>query len=189
MKIDTLNDIVSLYARWGNVRYSEAITQTEHAVQCARLAEQDSAGPSLVLAALLHDIGHLVDLDLKDGHEITDVDTSHETTGGRVLSGVMPVSVRNPIVLHVKAKRWLCSQQKGYFDSLSPASINSLRLQGGPYSYEEAERFSALPGFDDAIALRLWDDIGKIPDWGGDISEFEEILSHYFGLLDARATP
>lgn len=183
MKLESIDHIVDLYAKWGNVKYSEAISQTEHGVQCARLAQQDNSSPALVLAALLHDIGHLIDLEEHSGREILDSDTVHEATGGRALSSIMPATVRNPIVLHVAAKRWLCARQPGYFESLSPASVNSLHLQGGPMTPDQADHFEQMPGFADALALRLWDDVGKIAEWGGSLDEFESILRHNFAAL------
>ena len=176
MRITSTADIIGLYRKWGQVKYSELISQTEHAVQCARLAEKDSASSSLVLAALLHDIGHLVDLESNDGTEVTDEDTAHEATGSRVLSDVLPREVRLPIALHVDAKRWLCTRQPGYRASLSAASEHSLQLQGGPMDDDEAARFEAMPGFADAVSLRLWDDLGKDPDVGGSLVDFERIL-------------
>jgi phosphonate degradation associated HDIG domain protein len=186
MKISTIEDITNLYKKWGSINYSEAITQTEHAVQCARLAEEEDSPSHLVIAALLHDIGHLVDLEQHEGKEIFDVDTAHEATGSRCLVDVLPSSVRLPIALHVDAKRWLCARQPGYFETLSPASTHSLQLQGGPMNDEEVTRFEAMPGFSDAVALRLWDDRGKNKEWGGTLDDFVQILESHAGELTSK---
>lgn len=185
MKFSSIEEIVNLFEKWGSVKYSEAISQTEHAVQCARLAEAEQAPSHLVVAALLHDIGHLVDLEMHEGTEILDVDTSHEATGSRCIVDVLPSAVRLPIALHVDAKRWLCARQPGYQDSLSDASTHSLQLQGGPMNDEEVARFEAMPGFADAIALRLWDDLGKDVNEGGSLADFEHILRSHSAELVA----
>jgi predicted HD phosphohydrolase len=183
MRIATIDGIIDLFRKWGGINYSEAITQTEHAVQCARLAEEESSPPHLVLAALLHDIGHLMDLESNEGKEIFEYDTAHEATGSRGLSDVMPPAVRLPISLHVDAKRWLCARQPGYLDTLSPASTHSLALQGGPMDDDEVARFEAMPGFSDSVALRLWDDRGKDPELGGSIDDFERLLRSHAAAL------
>ncbi|MEI8285909.1 MAG: phosphohydrolase [Actinomycetes bacterium] len=184
MKISTTEDIINLYEKWGSVNYAEAITQTEHGVQCARLAEEENSPSHLVIAALLHDIGHLIDLEEHEGKAVFDVDTAHEATGSRSLVEVMPSSVRLPIALHVDAKRWLCARQPGYLETLSPASTHSLQLQGGPMNDDEVARFEAMPGFSDAISLRLWDDRGKDASAGGTLEDFTRILhSHLHELV------
>jgi predicted HD phosphohydrolase len=185
MRFSSIEEIVNVFEKWGSVNYSEAISQTEHAVQCAKLAEAEKAPSHLVIAALLHDIGHLVDLEMHSGSEILDVDTAHEATGSRCIADVLPSAVRLPIALHVEAKRWLCARQPGYQDSLSDASTHSLQLQGGPMSDDEVARFEAMPGFADAIALRLWDDLGKDSNAGGSITDFENILRHHTTALVA----
>jgi predicted HD phosphohydrolase len=185
MKLESTEAIVDLYRRLGGEKYSEAISQTEHAVQCAWLAEEEGAESHLVLAALLHDIGHLVDLETHGGQLVLNHDTRHEATGGNCLSSIYPARVRNPIVLHVEAKRWLCARRAGYMDGLSPASVHSLGLQGGPMSGPEADRFESMPGFADAVALRLWDDLGKDGTRGGGIDDFENLLLRHSAAVTA----
>ena len=176
MKFSSIDEVLSLYEAWGSRKYAEEITQTEHAVQCAHLALAEHSSPSLVLAALLHDIGHLIDLELNAGSEIFDTDTQHEASGSRSLADILPVAVRQPIALHVEAKRWLCAKEHGYLESLSAASLHSLQLQGGPMSEREAIRFESMPGFADAVALRKWDDCGKNVELTGTIDDFRQIL-------------
>ncbi len=179
MKFSSLKEISDLFEKWGSHNYAEAITQTEHAVQCAKLAIASNSPSHLVVAALLHDIGHLIDLEVNDGKEEFQIDTEHEASGARSLSSVLPASVRLPIALHVEAKRWLCAQQEGYLESLSPASTHSLKLQGGPMTKDEVKRFESMPGFADAISLRQWDDTGKNEELGGTIEDFHHILTTY----------
>ena len=187
MKISTIDDITRLFEKWGSVNYAEELTQTEHAVQCARLAEEEGAPSHLVIAALLHDIGHLIDLEKHDGQEIFDVDTAHEAQGSRSLADVMPASVRLPIALHVEAKRWLCARKPGYLDTLSAASTHSLQLQGGPMTDDEVSRFEAMPGFADAVSLRLWDDRGKNPEWSCSLDDFKRILDSHSKELSPQS--
>lgn len=176
MKFSSVDEILDLYEKWGSRTYAEEITQTEHAVQCAQLALMNNSSPSLVIAALLHDIGHLIDLEMNSGHENFETDTKHEASGARSLANVFPIAVRQPIALHVEAKRWLCAKQDGYIESLSAASLHSLQLQGGPMSEQEAIRFESMPGYTDAIALRIWDDCGKNVELTGTHDEFRQIL-------------
>jgi predicted HD phosphohydrolase len=186
MRFSTVEEIIDLYAAWGGEHYSESVTQTAHAVQCANLAALHGAPAHLVVAALLHDIGHLIDLATNDGREIHDRDTSHEATGSRSLADMFPVAVRSPIALHVEAKRWLCARRPGYAEALSPASARSLTLQGGPMNDVDAARFEALPGFADAVALREWDDEGKNERLEGGIDVFEAILRESAAALVTR---
>jgi phosphonate degradation associated HDIG domain protein len=183
-RFTTISDIDALFEKWGQQFYSEMVSQTSHAVQCAQLAEQENASSALVLAALLHDVGHLMDLEDLDGKEVHDFDTAHEATGSRALASVFPPAVTAPIAMHVDAKRWLCAKEEGYSETLSEASIASLALQGGPMSDTEADRFMAMPHFEDAISLRRWDDFGK--DTSQDhssLDEFHRLLHSHFEQL------
>ena len=179
MKFSSLTEVINLYTKWGSHNYAEEITQTEHAVQCANLAIAHNSTDSLVVAALLHDIGHLIDLELNAGEENFACDTKHEAIGSRSLADIFPISVRQPIALHVEAKRWLCAKRHGYTESLSAASLHSLQLQGGPMDEHEAERFESMPGYADAVLLREWDDCGKNVALTGTIDEFRHLLHQY----------
>jgi phosphonate degradation associated HDIG domain protein len=159
VRLSSLEDIERLYAGQGGLSYGESITQTEHALQCAALAEAAGAAPSLVVAALLHDVGHLLEQDeMMAEHGLDD---RHEFVGAQALKGLFGEAVRGPIALHVRAKRYLCFRQAGYLQSLSPASQTSLDLQGGPFEAMEAEAFERLPYSTDALTLRRFDDLGK----------------------------
>ena len=141
----------------------EAITMRAHAEQCAQLAEVDGADAPLILAALLHDVGHLIHR-LGDDCAVRGINDRHEYTGAALVANLFPEAVAAPIRLHVDAKRWLVANQPGYAAGLSPASITSLELQGGAYNAEESAAFLARPFARDAIRLRLWDDAAKVPD-------------------------
>ncbi|MGZ6039695.1 MAG: HD domain-containing protein [Phenylobacterium sp.] len=154
-----IESLFELYERRGAGRYGEGVTQLEHALQCAELAVRDGAGDRLVAAALLHDIGHL--LEAEDMPR-ADVDHRHEARGAAALRGLFEPAVVQPIALHVAAKRYLCATEVTYFESLSEASRRSLELQGGPFTPIQARRFEAVPHFADALRLRRYDEDGKL---------------------------
>jgi gamma-butyrobetaine dioxygenase len=160
---DIVERIVTLFQERGNAAYlGEAVSQTEHALQTAWAAEQARAGSALIAAALLHDIGHLMH-HLGEDCAGAGIDDSHEAVGARWLARWFGPEVCEPIRLHVPAKRWLCAREPGYFERLSPASVVSLKLQGGPFSAAEADRFHQQPHAAAALALRRWDEQAKIP--------------------------
>ncbi len=157
----TLSDIQQLFAQRGAEQYSgEPVTQLEHALQTAALAEAEGAGDALVTAALLHDLGHLLH-DLGDTPSLRGVDDVHQYRALPFLRGLFGDEVLDAIKLHVDAKRYLCATRSGYLASLSPDSQRSLQLQGGVFTPEQAERFMAQSGAADAVRLRLWDDLAK----------------------------
>ncbi len=164
-----IDDIVTLYRTAGAARYGmEAINQEQHALQCARHAEQAGATPELVAAALLHDLGHLVAAEQPEENTRNDL---HEFVAIPFLRGVFGDAVIEPIRMHVDAKRYLCATLPGYREALSPASRRSLQLQGGPFERDAAQRFIMQPFALDAVALRQWDDGAKsptaaTPGWG-----------------------
>nr|WP_249419652.1 inositol oxygenase family protein [Rhabdothermincola salaria] len=143
--------------------YDEAVSQLDHALQCAALARRDHAADALVVAALVHDIGHLLVVAQGDGFR-PGLDDHHERTGAAWLGDLFPVSVTAPVAAHVEAKRYLAGVEPGYHASLSEGSRHSLALQGGPMTRREAATFRALPCAADAVALRRWDDRGKVDD-------------------------
>ena len=151
----TLAEVIGLYERWGGEHYDEDVAQLDHALQTAAHASHAGASSALVAAALLHDVGHLLDLR-------GDPAGPHERTGPAFLHGLFSDAVTAPIGMHVTAKRYLCAVEPGYEVSLSTGSIASLRRQGGPLSPAEASRFEAIPGWADAVQLRRWDDAGKV---------------------------
>jgi phosphonate degradation associated HDIG domain protein len=159
----TLDEIAELFHANGAVRYgAEAVTQLQHALQCAHLAEQTGATPALVAAALLHDLGHLLAPERLPGSR--DGADLHQFLALPFLRGVFPEVVLAPVRLHVDAKRYLCHADPSYWDGLSPASQRSLVLQGGPFSEDEALAFMEQDFAADAVALRRWDDGAKRPE-------------------------
>ncbi len=158
----TIARIEQLFASLGERAYSgEPVNQREHALQSAWLAQQAGAAEPLVAAALLHDIGHLVN-DEGETPTARGVDDLHQFHGARFLRGLFDRDVTEPIRLHVPAKRWLCATRPGYQEALSADSKRSLALQGGAFRAAEAEAFIRTPYAADAVRLREWDDLAKV---------------------------
>ena len=151
-----------MYDRLGAAAYyGEAVTTIEHSLQAAYFAQTANAPDELVVAALLHDIGHLVGKAPDDIAEWTE-DAHHELIGGGWLARRFGPEVSEPVRLHVPAKRYLCATDPGYFARLSPASVITLKLQGGPMTAAEIAAFEARPYWREAIRVRHWDDEGKV---------------------------
>ncbi|MBZ9846665.1 HD domain-containing protein [Mesorhizobium sp. CA14] len=156
--------IADIFERRGAESYlGEPVTMSEHMLQGAWLAEQDGAPEELVAAALLHDIGHYTSEfgtyspdDVEDKH--------HDEAGGEVLAPFFPPVIVECVRLHVSAKRYLCATDPTYFSKLSPASVHTLSLQGGPMSAEEVAEFRSNPFHDEAVRVRIWDEGGKVAD-------------------------
>ena len=148
--------------RGDDAYYGEEVTQTEHALQAAWHAEKAESDASLIAAALLHDIGHLLH---GHGEDFMDqgIDDEHERLGERWLRRRFGPEVTRPVEMHVAAKRYLCAVEPDYFEGLSPASVASLDAQGGAYSDEEAQEFIRQEHASDAVELRRWDDLAKVP--------------------------
>jgi len=157
---DPIEEIVALYRSKGEMSYGEGVSMNAHALQAALLAEREEAGNALITAALLHDIGHLLH-DLPEDIADSGVDTGHESIASAWLSQHFPAAVSEPVRLHVAAKRYLCATEPEYLDSLSPASVLSLKLQGGPMAPAEVARFASEPFAEAAVRLRRWDDLAK----------------------------
>ena len=175
----TLADIALLLIEQGQKQYGrEAVSQLDHALQCALLAEEAGETPATVVAALLHDLGHLL-APSAAVHEARAPrhDDLHQYVALPFLRGVLPDAVLEPIRMHVDAKRYLCAMEGGYWASLSPASQHSLALQGGPYALEECAQFAQQPFAQEAIRLRRYDDLAKVP------GRATQGLPHYLALM------
>jgi gamma-butyrobetaine dioxygenase len=162
MTATSIGGVLALYERWGAERYDEELRQLDHALQTAALARQADAPDTLVAAALLHDVGHLLEMADRDGPRDRTTDLRHEARGSAWLAGLFPPAVTAPIALHVRAKRYLVAVEPAYAAVLSPGSTASLARQGGPLAPDEVTAFEANPGWADAVALRRWDDQGKV---------------------------
>lgn len=145
----------------GEAHYGEGVSQRDHALQAAWRAEQAGAPAVLIAAALLHDIGHLLH-GLPEDIATHGIDDHHEDVGAAWLERHFLPSAVAPVRLHVAAKRYLVAAEPGYAATLSPASRQSLALQGGPMGIRDIAAFRALPGAAEAVALRRWDDAAKV---------------------------
>ncbi len=177
MTTTDLDDLIDLLnTKGGKAYFGEPVSILEHSLQAAHSAQLAGAGPAAIAAALLHDLGHMLHgLDEDIAHH--GQDGMHEEIAASYLSRWFGEDVTTPIRLHVPAKRFLCRQDPEYLGRLSPASIESLALQGGPMNEEEAVLFLANPFARAAIALRHWDDEAKIP--GLDVPQ----AAYYLPLL------
>lgn len=160
-----LDDIEKLYFSRGGLHYGEGVTQIEHALQCAELAQAHGGSESLIVPALLHDIGHLFEReeDVAGGK----FDDRHEAVGAKALAGLFPEAVWRPVALHVAAKRYLCFTERQYWAGLSEASKKSLKLQGGTFTQEQARAFERASYWQEAVLLRRFDDMGKQDEMSG----------------------
>ena len=157
-----LGDIDRLFREHGAMAYSgEPVTQAEHALQSAALAEAAGAPPQLVTAALLHDLGHLLNRQ-GDTPSARGIDDQHQYYAIPFLRPLFGEAVVEAIRLHVDAKRALCSLEPEYYDALSEDSKRSLTLQGGIFSRAETQNFLAKPYAEDALRVRRWDDSAKV---------------------------
>jgi phosphonate degradation associated HDIG domain protein len=176
------NEIRALFdGRGAETYFGESVSTLEHMLQAAHFAELEAADAPLVVAALLHDVGHLIQNapdDIAEWH----ADGHHEVVGGRWLAKRFGSEVSDPVRLHVPAKRYLCATDGGYFAKLSPASVITLKLQGGPMSAEEVVAFEREPFWREAVRLRRWDDAGKVAGLK------TRSLESYLLLVEATAT-
>src|SRR6516162_5854323 len=126
------HEILRIYRERAGARYGlEEISQLEHALQTASLAEKQGESPAFIVAALLHDVGHMLD-GLAENPAADGIDGLHERLGADWLAARLPAAVSEPVRLHVQAKRYLCAVDPGYAPQLAPDSVRSLALQGGP---------------------------------------------------------
>jgi phosphonate degradation associated HDIG domain protein len=165
-------------ARGTDAYFGEPVSQLEHALQTAHHAERENAPQWLVVAALVHDIGHLLH-QMPEHIADLGLDSRHEDLGHAWLAQYFGPEITAPVRMHVAAKRYLCATDAGYLSLLSPASMQSLELQGGPFSESEARAFEQTPFAREAVRLRRWDDLAKEP--GMQVPG----LDHYREMIEA----
>lgn len=162
---DTIVPVLAdMFENQGEGEYAgEAVTIAQHMLQGAHLATQSGADEKIIAAALLHDVGHFTsDLGMY-GPEDT-IDNHHDDAGAAFLEPFFPAVVVECVRLHVAAKRYLCATDANYFSKLSPASVHTLELQGGPMSEDETAAFEKNPWHKEAVQVRRWDEAGKDPN-------------------------
>src|SRR5215471_8683935 len=156
-----VDDLFAWLSIAGAAHYDEQVTQLQHALQTAEIARQEHAMEQNIVAALLHDIGHLLVHAHQDIDDFLGRDLQHEEVGARWLASFFPPEVIEPIRLHVLAKRWLCTIDATYWHDLSNASKRSFLVQGGKMCDAEMTAFQAHASWGQAVALRKRDDLGK----------------------------
>ncbi len=159
------NKIIEIFLQQGNKRYGvEPVTQLQHALQSATLANQESGDSQLTVSALLHDIGHIMDdADISQTLE-QNLHDHHEHKAFHWILRNFGSRVADPVRLHVDAKRYLCTVEPDYIRCLSETSVKSFYDQGGPMSFDEKLEFESERYYKEAIRLRRWDDKAKDPN-------------------------
>jgi len=178
--------LISLYENYGSEMYfGEHVTQLQHALQAAQLAEQNGADTETVIAAFLHDIGHLCDKESDFAGDNAELgNTEHDLVGAAFLKSMgFSQKVCSLVCSHVKAKRYLTYRYPDYYDTLSDASKKTLEQQGGKMTEKDALDFSAEAFFEDALRLRIWDDEAKSTDLvDEDLSRIKRMLTEHLSV-------
>ena len=177
-------DVVALFAARGQERYGESVTLLEHALQCAALARRERADDEVVLAALLHDVGHLVTEapEAPDGH--------HGHEGAKLLRPWVPARLAWLVEHHVVAKRYLCTVNPRYARRLSDASVRSLAAQGAVLDLEQRLALETRPWFADALRIRRWDDEAKVPSTiPSPLVAYRPLIERWLGAQSWRSVP
>jgi phosphonate degradation associated HDIG domain protein len=170
------DELLDIFVGRATRRYGlSGVNQLQHALQAATLAEADGARPATVLAALLHDVGHMIHA-LGENPAGRGIDDVHEEIGAAWLTKRFGPEVSEPVRLHVAAKRYLVTIEPDYFARLAPDSVRSLEMQGGLMSADEVEAFRALPHHAEAVRLRRYDEAAKDPRAA--TPDFDHFLRH-----------
>ena len=167
----TADRVLDFLSTAGQAEYhGERVSQLEHALQAAHNARQDDGTDQEIIAALLHDIGHIWPVE---GRQMTSVGVvNHDRLGAQALRELgFSDDVAEIVSGHVAAKRYLVATDKEYAATLSNVSVESLRRQGGPMSAEELQDFTRSPNWKSQVRVRTWDDSAKIP--GADVPGLE----------------
>lgn len=172
-------DIIRLYQQHGGEEYAgEAVTQLEHMAQAAQLAQEMGYDEEVILAAFLHDIGHIC-VSMQGDNEMNGYGIiDHEEIGAVFLrdKGFSERLIRL-VESHVDAKRYLTFSSPEYYNNLSEASKRTLDFQGGQMNEAEAAAFEADPLFELIVKMRRWDEAAKIENIPvPDLSTYQEMI-------------
>ena len=178
---EKLDHIFGLYINYGNVDYiGETVSQTEHMIQAAMLAENENSSIEIILASLFHDIGQLINIENigKYGNK------NHETLGAEYLKSMkIPHPIPELVYNHVKAKRYLTFKYSDYYENLTDASKETLLQQGGPMTLEEASKFENDSLFEASLKIRKFDDLAKDPSIQIKSIEYYKSLCYSYLML------
>jgi predicted HD phosphohydrolase len=175
-------DIARLFRTRGARRSDEVVSHLAHALQCAALAREHRAGDEVVLAALLHDVGHLI------GGAEESAQHHHGIWGARYIEPFVPSRVAQLVEHHVVAKRYLCTVDRAYAETLSPVSLRSWLVQGGRLDAATLREVERQPWLSDALRIRQWDDLAKdlraeVPP----LDAYRDLLEPCFGSQSREA--
>ncbi len=160
---EIVEQILDAFAKCGHLDYGENISMKEHMLQTAFLADENDEDNNVVVAALLHDFGHLI-CNMPNNTFDEGSDNYHEELGANALQDWFEDDIVDAVRLHVDAKRYLCAANPKYKDKLSKASITTMAIQGGPMNQREMLAFRRKKGHRIAIRIRTYDDLGKMPE-------------------------
>ncbi|MCI2400256.1 HD domain-containing protein [Aliiroseovarius subalbicans] len=182
---DTIVDFIAdIFTRRGGEEYlGEPVTMAQHMLQGATIAEQNGMSEEIIVAALLHDIGHFTS-EFGTYHPDDTQDRHHEDAGEEVLAPFFPPVITDCVKYHVAAKRYLCATKPDYFARLSTASVHTLELQGGPMDPTEVTAFEQNPHLTEIIQVRYLDEAGKRPDM--DTPDFAHFAPMVQRMVDAH---
>ena len=161
--MDSFVRLKALYDEQGDQDYiGEPVSQREHALQAAAHARASGAPEAAVLAALLHDVGHL---QYPKQDSMAGFGTrAHEVLGAHFLASLgFSAKVSALVQRHVDAKRYQVARSETYRAGLSQASQQTLHFQGGAMTLAERQAFEADPHFELALRVRHWDELAKAP--------------------------
>jgi len=179
--LHVMDEVLALLdARGAAAYFGEPVSVLEHGLQAAHFARESGAPDALIVAALLHDVGHVLGRSPED-IAAWHTDARHEEIGSSWLARRFGPAVSDPVRLHVAAKRYLCATTPEYLSELTAASLHTLDLQGGPMTTDEVDAFRREAYCRDAVRVRLWDDRGKIE---GLVTAG---LTQYLGLIESLA--
>lgn len=163
--VTTIEPIVSIDALFGvlasgygtpeSTGGGERVDQLAHALQCAY--EVSLARPhddELQIAALVHDIGHLL---------VPGDDSGHGRHAAAAVADLLGARIAALVELHVDAKRYLVTTDPAYQGVLSTTSVRTLLAQGGGMTGAEVAAFERARWSLDAVVLRQADDAAKVP--------------------------
>ena len=177
--LTTVDEILDVFYQRGHRHYGEDVSELQHALQSAEFATQFNEPEGIVLSCLLHDFGHMLH-DLGEEIATEGVDALHEELGAVLLVDLFPPEIVEPVRLHVAAKRYLCWKDATYRQALSASSQLSLKLQGGPMTDQEAAEFQNHPYYLQAVQVRLYDDMAKVPDMvTADLESYRGLIQKY----------
>jgi 2-amino-1-hydroxyethylphosphonate dioxygenase (glycine-forming) len=162
----TITTLFSLFEKHGSDAYfGEPVTQLQHACQAAEYARTEGYDDEVIIAAFLHDIGHLCEeANAENSMENLGI-LDHEVVGAKYLSELgFSEKICQLIASHVAAKRYLTFKNPVYYQNLSEASKQTLTYQGGVMSDIEATAFENDPLSILYIQMRFWDEKAKIAD-------------------------